>query len=200
MLPTLLNMSANPAPRLRATPVTLSYDQIRCAARTSTIVDMARQLGYSQRRRQLRETGADVQIISVPADKADLLVKQARSRLLKEHSSASWGAFFYQSSIFGLTGVSSIGTALLFYLGIYHNRMFLPVAPIGVVVTWRLWTVLEVAWGQQRYLDNAAQIREDRRGNPMRAVIKRRKKRRDDAGEAHDEDSNPGMGGASDML
>lgn len=197
--PSALNLSSSPAPAIKTQPVKLTYEEICYAARTNALTDFVRQRKYGQLRKTLKETGEGVQVIPVAEEAVDSLVKKNHTRLLKEHSSASWGAFFYQTSIFGLTGVSSIGTAMLVYLGIYHNRLFLPVAPIAAVVTWRLWNVVEEAWEQQRYLDNAAHIREERKGNPMNAVVKRRKKEKERAA-ASREEADVDVGGAAEML
>ncbi|EPY39553.1 hypothetical protein AGDE_04375 [Angomonas deanei] len=71
-------------------------------------------------------------------------------------------------------GVSLVATSGALYIGITRNRMFLPTVPVGAAVTWRLWTMLEDTWAYQRYVDNAAKIRNERRANPMQSVVKRR--------------------------
>ncbi|AIN96472.1 hypothetical protein LPMP_130430 [Leishmania panamensis] len=175
------NTSANPAPILNNKSIgrSVSYDEIYRAAKCSVLTDFYREKRYLDRRRRIAESGEDVQVIPVGSGDGAIspaLVRPSTSRLLKEHSSASWSVFFYQSGVYGLTGISSICTAVALYLGIYQNRLVLPVVPMGVAVTWRLWGVLENVWNEQRYINNAAKMREERQGNPMHAVVKRRRK------------------------
>ncbi|ORC86158.1 uncharacterized protein TM35_000301980 [Trypanosoma theileri] len=185
--PASLSVAASPAPVIkRAAPVKLTYEEIHRGALFSVFDDFARQMRYKQHVEHLRTTGGDIQVISRNAVSTSsgggggttglaegAISKESTTRLLKEHASASWGIFFYQWSLFGLTGVSSVATAMGFYLTIYHNRMFLPLGPMAAVVTWRMWNLLEEAWEQQRYIDNAAQLRESRKGNPMNLVARR---------------------------
>ncbi|RNF21015.1 uncharacterized protein Tco025E_03554 [Trypanosoma conorhini] len=173
--PASLSVSAPPAPVIkRATSVKLTYEEVRRAAMFSVLDDFAFQTQYKRRAQRLKETGGNVLVISNPAgDPVENVSKGSSTRLLREHSSASWGVYFYQWSLFGLTGISSVATAMGFYLTIYHNRMFLPLGPMAAAVTWRLWDLLEAAWEQQRYIDNAARLRDSRQGNPMNLVAKR---------------------------
>ncbi|KAH9600163.1 hypothetical protein LSM04_005333 [Trypanosoma melophagium] len=182
--PASLSVAASPAPVIKRTaPIKVTYEEVRRGALFSVFDDFARQMRYKQHVEHLRTTGGDIQVISrnavstlggVGGGVADgAISKESTTRLLKEHASASWGIFFYQWSLFGLTGVSSVATAMGFYLTIYHNRMFLPLGPMAAVVTWRMWNLLEAAWEQQRYIDNAAQLREGRKGNPMNLVARR---------------------------
>ncbi|KAG5484016.1 hypothetical protein LSCM1_05868 [Leishmania martiniquensis] len=175
------NMSVSPAPVLNNKPTgrSISYEEIYKAAKCSVLTDFYREKRYRDLRRRIAESGEDVQLIPVASGgdaNSPALVRASTSRLLKEHSSASWSASFYQSGVYGLTGVSSICTAIALYLGIYRNRLVLPIVPMGAAVTWRLWGVLEDVWNEQRYIDNAARMREERQGNPMNAVVKRRRK------------------------
>lgn len=181
--PAELNLSASPAPVVTNKPsgIQISYDEIYRAAKCNVLKDFGRERDFLSRKRDLLAKGEDIRIMPV-AEEGDggeastALVRASTSRLLKEHSSASWSAFLYQSGVYGLTGVSTIGTTLALYLGIFHNRLFLPVVPMGIGVTWRLWAALEDIWNQQRYIDNAAKLREERQGNPMNAMVKRRRK------------------------
>ncbi|GET86903.1 hypothetical protein, conserved [Leishmania tarentolae] len=179
--PAAANTSASPAPVLNNRPTgrTISYEEIYKAAKCSVLTDFYREKRHLELRHVIAERGEDVQLIPV-ASGADAtssaLVRASTSRLLKEHGSASWSASFYQSGVYGLTGISSIFTAIALYLGIYQNRLVLPVVPMGAAVTWRLWGVLEDVWNEQRYIDNAAKMREERQGNPLNAVVKRRRK------------------------
>lgn len=179
-VPAAANTSASPAPVISNKPSGrhVSYEEIYKAAKCSVLMDFYREKRYLDKRRSIAEKGEDIQIIPVSAggDGSHALVRASTSRLLKEHGSASWSAFFYQFGVYGLTGVSSISTTIALYLGIYHNRLFLPIVPMGAAVTWRLWGVLEDVWNEQRYIDNAAKLREERQGNPMNAVVKRRRK------------------------
>lgn len=170
------SLSTPPAPAVKNPPIKLQYEEVCYAAHSNALTDFVRQRKYWQLRRDLKRTGKDVHVMPVPEAMADSLVRKSGSRMLKEHSSASWGAFFYQTSLFSMIGVCSIGTAMLTYFGIYHNRFVLPFAPLSAAMTWRMWSSIEEAWEQQRYLDNAAQIRSERKGNPMNAIVKRRKK------------------------
>ncbi|KPA76521.1 putative mitochondrial hypothetical protein [Leptomonas pyrrhocoris] len=174
------NTSASPAPVITNRPSgrQISYEEIYKAAKCNVLADFYREKRYLDKRRRIAERKEDVQIIPVTneGNAAAALVRASTSRLLKEHSSASWSAFLYQSGVYGLTGVSSIGTAIALYLGIYNNRLFLPIVPMAAAVTWRMWGVLEDVWSEQRYIDNAARLREERQGNPMNAVVKRRRK------------------------
>ncbi|KAG5483441.1 hypothetical protein CUR178_07762 [Leishmania enriettii] len=175
------NTSASPAPILNNKPTgrSISYEEIYKAAKCSVLTDFYREKRYRDLRRRIADSGENVQLIPVAtggdAD-SPKLVRASTSRLLKEHGSASWSASFYQSGVHGLTGVSSICTAIALYIGIYQNRLVLPIVPMGAAVTWRLWGVLEDIWNEQRYIDNAAKMREERQGNPMNAVVKRRRK------------------------
>ncbi|AYU77121.1 conserved hypothetical protein [Leishmania infantum JPCM5] len=179
--PAAANTSASPAPVLnnKSTGRSISYEEIYKAAKCSVLTDFYREKRYLDLRRRIAERGEDVQLIPV-ASGADAtspaLVRASTSRLLKEHGSASWSASLYQSGVYGLTGISSICTAIALYLGIYQNRLVLPVVPMGVAATWRLWGVLEDVWNEQRYIDNAAKMRDERQGNPLNAVVKRRRK------------------------
>ncbi|KAK7198639.1 hypothetical protein NESM_000827500 [Novymonas esmeraldas] len=185
--PTAAIASAGPAPVLNNKPTgrVVSYEEIYKAAKCGVLADFHREKRYLDRRRRIKESGEDVQLLPVSFGSVSggdggaasgTLVRASTSRLLKEHGSASWSAFFYQSGVFGLTGISSIGTAIALYLGVYQNRLVLPVVPMGAAVTWRLWGVLESIWSEQRYIDNAATLREERQGNPMNAVVRRRRK------------------------
>ncbi|CBH17377.1 uncharacterized protein TEOVI_000157700 [Trypanosoma equiperdum] len=170
--PSQMSVSAPPAPSIkRPAAPKLTYEEVRRAARLSVLEDFTSQRDHRQRVARASALGTDVHVI--PAAAGGPLSKEGSTRLLKEHTSASWSVYLYQWSIFGLTGVSSISTAMGFYLTIYHNRMFLPVGPMMAVVTWRLWSSLESAWEEQRFIDNAASIRESRKGNPMNLVVKR---------------------------
>jgi hypothetical protein len=188
-VPAAANTSASPAPVITNKPSgrQIPYEEICKAAKCSVLVDFYRESRYSDRRRQIAEKGEDVQIIPVVADgnASSALVRASTSRLLKEHGSASWSVSLYQSGVYGLMGISSIGTTIALYLGIYQNRLFLPIVPMGAAVAWRLWGVLEDVWNEQRYIDNAATLREERQGNPMNAVVKRRRKL---AAAAHEEE------------
>lgn len=179
-VPAAANTSASPAPVITNKPSgrQIPYEEIYKAAKCSVLTDFYREKRYLDKRRIIAEKGENVQVIPVAADgdRPAALVRASTSRLLKEHGSASWSAFLYQSGVYGLTGISSIGTTIALYLGIYHNRLFLPVVPMAAAVTWRLWGVLEDVWNEQRYIDNAAKLREERQGNPMNAVVKRRRK------------------------
>ncbi|KEG07481.1 hypothetical protein DQ04_09671000 [Trypanosoma grayi] len=175
--PSSLNVSAPPAPVIKsAAPVKLTYDEVRRAAVLSVMEDFTRQKQYRHRVEHLKATGGNVQVIhkkAVADANGAAVSKESATRLLKEHSSAAWSVFFYQWSLFGFTGISSVATAMGFYLAIYHNRMFLPLGPIAAAVTWRMWDLLEAAWEQQRYIENAAHLRDARKGNPMHMVAKR---------------------------
>ncbi|KAF8294246.1 hypothetical protein TcYC6_0101350 [Trypanosoma cruzi] len=173
--PASLSVSAPPAPVIkRAVPVKLTYEEVRRAAMFSVLDDFASQKQYKRRVQRLKDVGGNVQVIPNPAvDTVEAAPKGSSTRLLREHSSASWSVYFYQWSLFGLTSISSVATAMGFYLTIYHNRMFLPLGPMAAAVTWRLWDLLEAAWEQQRYIDNAARLRDSRKGNPMNLVAKR---------------------------
>lgn len=183
--PAAANTGTSPAPVLNNKPSgrQVSYEEIYRAAKCSVLTDFYREKRYLDRRHRIAERGEDVQVIPVTsgsgtggAAATTALVRASTSRLLKEHNSASWSAFFYQAGVYGLTGISSIGTAITLYLGIFNNRLVLPVVPIGAAVTWRMWCVLEDVWNEQRYIDNAAKMREERQGNPMNTVVKRRRK------------------------
>ncbi|KAG5509540.1 hypothetical protein JKF63_06245 [Porcisia hertigi] len=180
-VPAIANTSASPAPVLNNRPTgrSISYEEIYRAAKCSVLTDFYRQKHYRDLRCRIKDTGEDVQMIPVVSSNdatSPALVRASTSRLLKEHSSASWSAFFYQAGVYGLTGVSSIFTAVALYLGIYQKRLVLPVVPMGAAATWRLWGVLEDVWNEQRYIDNAARMREERQGNPMNTVVRRRRK------------------------
>ncbi|KAG8348208.1 hypothetical protein ERJ75_001001100 [Trypanosoma vivax] len=173
--PASLSVSAPPAPVIRRpNPVKLSYEEVHRVATFSVLEDFAMQSEHRRRSEERRARNGDVHVIPVTGtDTNGILSKGSASRLLKEHSSASWGVHMYQWSLFGLTGISSVASAMGFYLTIYHNRMFLPLGPMSALVAWRLWGALENAWEEQRFIDNAANIRESRKGNPMNLVVKR---------------------------
>ncbi|KPI90212.1 hypothetical protein ABL78_0730 [Leptomonas seymouri] len=179
-VPAAASTGASPAPVITNRPSgrQVSYEEIYKAAKCSVLTDFYREKRHRDKLRRIAEAKEDVHIIPVVAngDAASALVRASTSRLLKEHSSASWSVFLYQSSVYGLTGISSIGTTIALYLGIYQNRLLLPIVPMAAAVTWRLWGVLEDVWNEQRYIDNAAKLREERRGNPMKAVVKRRRR------------------------
>lgn len=153
----------------------VTYDELVYHAHRGVLSDFFRTQAYKSCLKGIREKGENVSIIPVGMDH-EALVKVSATRLLKEHTSSSWSIFFYQWSLFGLTGISSVGAAMGFYITVCHSRMFAPFGPIATVVAWRFWNLLEEAWEQQRYIDYAAQIRDQRQGNPVNSMIKRKKK------------------------
>nr|CCC95033.1 conserved hypothetical protein [Trypanosoma congolense IL3000] len=174
--PASLSVNAPPAPMIKRPPAPkLTYEEVRRMARVSVLEDFYRQKEYHRRVERAHIAGTNVHVIpaAAAAMSGAALSKEGDTRLLKEHTSASWGVHLYQWSLFGLTGVSSVSSAMGFYLTIYHNRMFLPVGPMMAVVAWRFWNALESAWEEQRFIDNAARIRDSRKGNPMNLVVKR---------------------------
>lgn len=183
------SLLTSPAPTIKAGKVVLRLEDIQYTACTSALLDFQRQRGYWLHRHRLRETGGDVTIVPVTGDTVNnkSIVRASRTWLLKEHGSASWGAHFFQLSAYGLTGITAVGTALTGYIGWRYNRLVLAVTPIGAVVTWRLWNIVENTWSQQRYIDNAALIREERKGNPIHALVKRRRVEQAEALRRHDE-------------
>ncbi|EPY33786.1 hypothetical protein STCU_01980 [Strigomonas culicis] len=170
------NITSSPAPKIQAPKVKVEYSDVVHAARCGALWDFARERRYWLRRREIRDKGLDVRVIPVAAEDDQQLVRATTSRLLKEHDSASWGVFFYQAGIFGLTGLCMVSTAGGLYYGCTRNRVLLPLVPVGAAMTWRMWTVLEEAWAQQRYIDSAARLRQQRRANPMLGVVKRKLK------------------------
>jgi len=173
------SLAVPPVPQQRATTSTkaprinLHYEDICRTARQYALKDFARENQYQHLVRTLSESGRDVQLLKVSEEQANALVRATATRFLKEHKSATWSAALYQFGLFGLVGVSAVGTAVTTYLGVANNRLILPAVPVMAVITWRMWLLLEDAWEDKRYLDQAAQLREDRRGNPLNRVLKR---------------------------
>lgn len=135
--------------------------------------DFTRQQAYRAKRRKLRQTGEFADIIPTSAIGDDAtLTRASTSRLIKEHTSTSWSWWFFQWSVFGGFAVTSVVSVMSAYLGVMHNRMFFPLCPFSAILAYRSWNMLEQSWEQQKFADNAAQIREKRVGNPMLHVVR----------------------------
>lgn len=154
--------------------VNVRYDDICRTARMYALRDFARENQYHHLVRTLKESGQDVQVVKVSEDQAAALVRATKTRFLKEHRSATWSASLYQFGLFGLVGVGAVATAVTSYIGMTNNRLVLAAVPVLAAMTWRTWLILEAAWAEKRYVDQAAQLREDRKGNPLNRVVKRR--------------------------
>lgn len=178
--PEVLNLSGSPAPVIHVKRVAVRYEDVCRSAYQHVLDDFARQQSYKTKLRHIREQHGHVQHIHVTEEQAEMIMRKSATRFLKDHHSASWGVQLYQTSLYGLTGVSTVGVFALTYLGTCHNRMFLPFVPLTAIMTWRLWGVLENVWEQKRYIDNAAKIREERTVNPTRAIVKRRRRDHDE--------------------
>jgi hypothetical protein len=163
-----------PAPQVSAKskrPV-ITYDELVHVARSRVLEDFTRQQAYRAKRHKLRQTGEFTDMIPTDMDSDTALTRAATSRLLKEHTSTSWSWWFFQWSVFGGFAVTSVVSVMSAYLGVMHNRMFFPLSPFSAILAYRSWNMLEQSWEQQKYADNAAQIREKRMGNPMLHVAR----------------------------
>lgn len=163
--------SPPPAPQIVSPKVTISYDDVVRTARCSVLDDFRRQQEYRMRRKHLEQTGGNISSIStIGISDTTTITKASTNRLLKEHSSSAWSLWFYQWSLFGGFAVTSVGTVMATYLGVCHNRMFITFAPFCGVCAYKTWIMLESAWEQKRFMENAAQIRNQRVGNPLSSI------------------------------
>lgn len=170
--------SPAPAPEVKAqsTSSKISYDEVVRYARMNVLEDFNRQQAYRNKKKLLHATGGIVTMIPIAEVDETQLTKGASHRLLKEHTSSSWSIFFFQWSLFGAFAVTTVTCGLSVYLTVCHNRMFFPFAPLSGMLAYKTWNMLENAWEQQRFIDNAAQIRTKRVGNPVNNIPKGKEK------------------------
>lgn len=164
-------VSAAPAPQKFSAKVTITYEDVVKTARLSVLDDFRRQQEYRQLRKELKRTGGYMDIVSTEGmEDPTKHTKQSSTRLLKEHNSSAWSLWFFQWSLFGGFAITSVAAAMSAYLGVCHNRMFLTFAPFSATLAYKTWGMLENTWEQQRFAENAAQIRNKRLGNPLASI------------------------------
>jgi hypothetical protein len=160
----------SPSPQIVSDKIRkVTYEEVVAAAKLSVLDDFRRQQQYRAKVHRLRETGEGVSLIRHSETEA-ALTKDATNRLLMEHSSISWSMYFFQWSVFGSFSITSVASVASLYLSVFHNRMFFPFVPLCGVIAYKSWDVLEGVWEQQRFIENANQIRNKRMGNPLTMI------------------------------
>mmetsp|Transcript_9982 Transcript_9982/g.11350 ORF Transcript_9982/g.11350 Transcript_9982/m.11350 type:complete len:196 (-) Transcript_9982:3-590(-) len=165
-------VSAAPAPQRHSAKVKLTYEDVVKTARLSVLDDFRRQQEYRHLRKELKRTGGYMDVVSTEGmEDPTKHTRQSSTRLLKEHNSSAWSLWFFQWSLFGGFAVTSVAAVMSAYLGFCHNRMFLTFSPFSATLAYKTWGMLENTWEQQRYAENAAQIRNKRLGNPLASIV-----------------------------